>query len=142
MNKKDSTILKKGVHFNTINEEDKLMMDFIEKNNINFSSLAKQLLLQYINEQILTKHAVEDISRKVAEDVIESKLVSDAFENKIRTILIESMASFNISMDNNPINKNTSIDQAAIDQAAIDQAAIIIKAVGNYSEDDLKELDF
>ncbi|HBF76924.1 hypothetical protein [Clostridium tyrobutyricum] len=92
-------ICKKGVHFNKGNKEDKIILDYIEKNNINFSALTKQLLMQYISDQIITKSEVEKIARSVTQEMIESTITSEAFQNEIRKVLLETLS------ENNKINK-------------------------------------
>ncbi|WP_333888132.1 hypothetical protein [Clostridium sp.] len=74
-------------------------MDYIEKNNINFSALTKQLLMQYISDQIITKSEVEKIARSVTQEMIESTITSEAFQNEIRKVLLETLS------ENNKINK-------------------------------------
>lgn len=144
----DHKFYKKGVHFNIANVEDKIIIDYLLANNTNFSALAKQLMLQFINEQVLTVSKVQKIARKEIDDIFNEKIIDEAFQNQIRKIVIESMGSYNIA-SSSKVPDTTSNEEILtvksekeLPAAKSEKELIIDKAVSSYTEDDLNAMNF
>ena len=120
-------IIKKGVHFNLNNDEDRIIIDYLKLNNINFSALTKQLMMQYIHEQILTTTQVERIAREVTNEIIESKLTDEGLQNQIRKVLLSTFPNIDIKALSSSVDKKENI---------------IDKALGSYTQEDKDAMNF
>lgn len=146
-------IYKKGVHFNEINIEDRIILDYLVENNINFSALTKQLMMQFINEKVVSITQVKKISRKEIDSAFKDKIVDEAFQNQIRKIVIETLGSLNITSSSEVTkvthekeitnNKNeNAVREKEVSSAKSENEIIIDKAVSSYTDEDINAMSF
>jgi len=85
-------IIKKSIHFNYNNDEDKKILDYIAKQSINFSALMKNILMNYVEDQVFSKSEIKNIVKKEVEDIISSRISELAIEGQIRKVIQEILS--------------------------------------------------
>jgi len=122
-------IIKKSIHFNYNNDEDKKILDYIAKQSINFSALMKNILMNYVEDQVFSKSEIKDIVRKEVEDILSNKVSELALEGQIRKIVYESLSQNTEILSDMPVKESE--EEKSIEDV-VDNIKISVSDLDNF----------